>query len=228
MTRLALSAMVLLAWTIHATATMVVDRTIIRFEAGEPSRQDVLITNNGAETLYLKVEVFEVKDPGTPSERREKPTDPSAITLLATPNKMIVPSGGRKLIRLVNLGGHELERIYRVNVTPVVGELKATGMTVNVVVAYQLLVIVAPGEPVIDLDYERTGKRATFKNHGNTNALLHGGEQCPADPNSSSNCVKLEAHRIYAGNVWELELPFDTPFEYSLTIGEAHSRRRFD
>ena len=155
MTRLALSAMVLLAWMPPVIGSMVLDRTIIRFVAGEPSRQDVLITNSGAETLYLKVEVFEVKDPGTPSESREKPTDPNAVTLLATPNKMIVPAGGRKLVRLVNLGGHGLERIYRVNVTPVVGELEARGMAVNVVVAYQLLVIVSPGEPAVDLDFKR-------------------------------------------------------------------------
>jgi P pilus assembly chaperone PapD len=220
--------MVLLAWMPPVIGSMVLDRTIIRFVAGEPSRQDVLITNSDAETLYLKVEVFEVKDPGTPSERREKPTDPNAITLLATPNKMIVPPGGRKLVRLVNLGGHELERIYRVNVTPVVADLETTGMAVYVVVAYQLLVIVTPEEPAVDVDYERIGKQAIFTNRGNTNALLHSGEQCPPNPDVTGGCVQLEAHRLYAGNIWKLELPYDAPFEYSLTIGKANTRRRFD
>ena len=227
MKRLVISMMAMLIWSEPTLSNMVVDRTIIRFDSSQASRQDVQIANTGEETLYLQIEVFEVQRPGTDAEEQLRLSDPNAISLLATPNKMILPGGSRKLLRLVNLAGNsDVERIYRVNVRPVIGELEANTMAVKIIVAYQLLVIVRPNEPLADLGYEREGKRITFRNDGNTNVLLHSGEQCAADANGE--CARLKPRRLYAGNRWQVMLPYDGPLEYSVTIGEANVRQRFD
>lgn len=222
-------AMAIATCAAPAMSSMVLDRTIIRFDADGPARQDVQIANTGEETLYLQVDVLEVRNPGTEREEQVRASDPDAIRLLATPSKMILPGGSRKLMRLVNLAGNDdAERIFRVNVRPVVGELSPQGMAVKVVVAYQLLVIVPPTHPAPNLAYAREGTQITFRNEGNTNVLLHGGEQCPPASSGADTCTTLEAHRLYAGNRWQLSLPYDAPLEYSITIGDDNSRRRFD
>ena len=51
-----------------------------------------------------------------------------------------------------------------------------------------------------------------FSNPGNANYLLTDGEQC--DPANPDVCQFLEDRRVYPGNSWELELPYDGPFSY--------------
>lgn len=199
-----------------AKAGIFVDRSIVTFEEGGTSRQDVRISNDDTENpAYIQMEVLEVEAPGTKREKQVHVTDPEKATLLATPEKAIIPPEGQKLVRIVNLAPREEEeRIYRVNVTPILPPLseKEEGNIVRVVVAYQLLVIVTPETPEVNWTARRNGKRLTFTNTGNTNVLLHTGRQC-ASP-GSDDCKELATHRLYAGNSWVQDLPFDQPVEY--------------
>jgi len=144
-----------------------------------------------------------------------KVTNPQVQKLVATPNKLVIPPGGHKLVRILNLDAQaEAERIYRINVTPIVAPLAEETSQLKIVVAYQILAIVQPGEPHSRLEVTRTGKTISFTNHGNTNVLLGDGRQCaPSDP---ARCEELVSRRLYAGNHWELDLPFDAPVSYSV------------
>jgi len=198
------------------SADIFVDRAIVRLSPDAPPREDIKVINNGTEEGFVQVDVFEVRDPGTDKEERIKVTDPAAVKLIASPSKLAIPPNGQKLVRIVNLDPSSTqERIYRINVTPVLPPLQEeSGSVVRVVVAYQLLVIVDPAAPREDLDIQRSGYRLTISNNGNTNVLISDGKQC--DP-ASDHCVDIAAHRVYPGNNWDTELVFDSPVTFKLT-----------
>lgn len=215
MKRAAILGMMLLAYAQIGFAEMYVDKSIVTFEPGQPPRQDVRVSNSGSDVMYVQVETFVVKDPGTASEERVLVTNPQEGKLVASPNKLVIPPGGHKLVRILNLDPKSAEeRIYRINVTPIAPPLEEQTSQLRIVVAYQVLTIVQPAEPHTKLEVSRTGKQVTFTNQGNTNILLSDGRQCSqADPTA---CKTLDSHRIYAGSSWALELPYDAPLSYSV------------
>jgi len=202
-----------------AAGGMQLNRSIVMFEPGRPPREDVLILNQENENLYINVTIMQVQNPGSKQEERIKLTDPGQSKLIVTPNRLVIPPLGRKPIRLVNLEPSETERIYRVDITPVLPPLEEpTTSMVRIVVAYQLLVIVRPVQPREDLVAVREGQQLRFDNRGNTNVLLTEGRQCDA---SGKACIDLPTHRVYAGNRFEVSLPYTTAASYKLTTGDA-------
>lgn len=223
----------LLALAAPVQAGMVIDRAIVVFKPGDPPRQDVMVMNAGKEPLYVQVEVMEVQNPGTPQEKRVVVTDPEKIALLATPRRFMVEPEGRRSLRLVNQQPKGAqERVYRINLTPAVGKLdgdsEANAMAVKVVVGYQLLVIASPAEPQENLEVKRNGKTAVLRNTGNTNILLFNGQQCPGPQAPEGECKALPDNRLYPGNEWKVELPFDQSFDYQMTVLEKNQKRHFD
>lgn len=230
--RAALAALLALA-ALPVHAAMLVDRSIVAFKPGDPPRQDVMVMNDGKEPLYVEVEVLEVQNPGTAQEQRVVVTDPEKITLLATPRRFMVEPQGRRPLRLVNQQPRATaERVYRVNIKPAVGKLEAddesNAMAVKVVVGYQVLVLVSPAQAREALEVRRNGRTAVFRNTGNTNILLFNGQQCPAAQAPEADCRSLPDHRLYPGNEWKQELPFDQPFDYQMTVLERNQKRRFE
>ncbi|MCB1692521.1 MAG: fimbria/pilus periplasmic chaperone [Pseudomonadales bacterium] len=206
---------IVLLWSAASAADMYVDRSIVIFEAGGQPRQDVKVSNTGDDVMYVQVEVLAVDHPGTEKETRTKVSDPKALKLLATPDKLIIPPGGQKLVRIVNLqASNDAERVYRINVTPIVAPLEEESSQLRIVVAYQILTIVQPDKPESNLVVSRTGQQVTFQNTGNTNVLLSEGKQCR--PDDATQCEDLASRRLYAGNTWTLDLPFDAPISYSV------------
>ncbi|MFZ5724459.1 MAG: molecular chaperone [Pseudomonadota bacterium] len=232
MHRFTVSAALLWLLTAGSQAAMYVDRSQLTFKPGQAGRQDLTITNPDNETLYVKVEVSEILGAGTENEERRVAKAADDIRLLATPNKLVIPPGQQKTVRLVNLAGHgDSERVYRVNVTPVVGKLDVPdgqGLQVKVVVAYDLLVLVAPAKPTPSLLAERNGNSISFRNTGNTNIYLYNGQQCPAADAPATECRNVNGKRLYPGNEWITTLPFDRPVDFFLDILDTHEKRRFD
>lgn len=224
-----------------ADASLELDRNITYFDANKLPRQDILVTNPDKETLFLETEVLQVINPGTHKEERVKITDPDQVKLLVTPDKSIIPSGGRKNVRLLHLGKPPIiEEVYRVNFKPVVGKLHAKESGVKILVAYQVLVFIQPERPFIDLSGKREGNKMTFTNNGNINVLLRNGRHCPAglSPKASETqkvkqCKNLkESYRIYAGEKWTMTLPENTNpkkgfIEYGLFDGKKEIVRQF-
>lgn len=210
-------ALAMLLWMAAAVtqAEMYVDRSIVIFEPGAQPREDVEVSNTGDDVMYVQVEVIKVENPGTPDEKRVKVDNPQDLKLLATPSKLIIPAGSRKLVRIVNLQtSNERERVYRINVTPIVPPLEEEKSQLRIVVAYQILTIVEPNEPNTDLSVTRDGTTITFENNGNSNVLLSDGRQCRTE--AEEGCQELASRRLYAGNTWELSLPLDAPVRYSV------------
>jgi len=203
------------------SANMVLSEAIIHFEPGNSLRKDIEVENPGSENLYVQIEPKVVLDPGTENERREAISDPRKYGLLVTPNKLVIPPGGRKLVRLVSLQPlGEKERVYRVTFKPVIGDLESEQIGIKILVGYEVLVLMQPANPDPDLVVKRDGQIIFFSNEGNTNVLLREGKQCPKGVDSKSDeCESLQGKRLYPGNSWSVELPHNLPVDYQMSIG---------
>lgn len=216
-------------------AELVVNKSIIIYDDPTLSKEDVVVFNTDtAANLYLEVEPYRVINPGAEDQSLiaiELDDDPE---FLASPNRVIVAPQGRSIVRMLNLNfdGKE-ELVYRVNLIPVTPpvELSDNGEAdieskLEVVVAYQVLVIVLPLNARANVVASRSGNIATFGNTGNSNYLLTDGEQC--DPANPAVCQVLEDRRVYPGNDWQLSLPYDGPFSYKVKTHSGITANLYD
>ena len=207
-----------------SNADMVLNKSILYFEQGEPNQQDVEIENVGTEPLYIKVEPKMVLDPGTEKQKRQSYDDPTKAGLLVSPNKLVIKPGGRKLVRFVNLNPNPIEEhVYRVGISPVVGDLVSEQSGVKIVIGYEVLVLVHAANSKPELQHKRTGKHLEIKNIGNKNILLREGLQCLDEEINEEDCEHIPGKRLYPGNEWQVELPRDMPVKFLVNSGQKNS-----
>lgn len=210
-------------------ADMVLNKSIIYFEPGSSNREDLEIQNVGDTPLYVQITPKIVRNPGTEEQVREVFDNPKEAGLLVSPNKLIVPPKGRKLLRFVNLNKNiQEERVYRVSVTPVVGDLTAQQTGVKLLIGYEVLVLVHPVDGNFELIHQRTSNQLTISNHGNQNVLLRKGSQCAPGVEDEALCTQIAGKRLYPGNTWSTELEKDLPVTYFLSKGKEHSVQTFE
>lgn len=192
-------------------ANIAINKSIIEFLPSKSNREDIEVRNTSDEQIYVQVEIFEIINPGLPNEEKIKHSDPKKSGLIVSPQKMAIPPKGVKLVRLVRyISAGDKDRIYRVKVAPVVGELFAEQTGVKVLVGYELLVMVRPKNPAPKLEVTRQGKKLLVRNEGNTNVLMYHGKQCRTE----DDCEKLTSKRMYSGASWTLDLPIDGPVDF--------------
>ncbi|MFN3714226.1 MAG: molecular chaperone [Alcanivoracaceae bacterium] len=212
--------------SLPAQGALSIDRALLVFEPGKPARQDVNAGNSGENNLFLEVEVLEVTRPGTPEEERQAIRDPESIGFIAAPRRLMVPPGGKRPVRMMNLIGHgDTERVYRVNIRPVLPPVESSGLGVRIVVAYQVLVFVAPRQTRVELNARREGNRLLLTNRGNVNILLSNGSHCPML--GALDCDDLKGRRLYPGNEWVVELPGNGPVQFDVETGGKRNRQSF-
>ena len=104
----------------------------------------------------------------------------------------------------------ERERVYRITIKPVVGEVTGDHSGLKVLVGYDVLALVRPARPGQAVRGRREGQRLLVSNDGNMSVELMNGRQCDA----SGTCVSLPGKRLYAGATWSQELPGNGKVEY--------------
>jgi P pilus assembly chaperone PapD len=201
-------------------ANMALSNAIVHFESGEPTRQDVEISNMGSEALYVQIEPKVILNPGTEAEQRELITDPREHGLLVTPNRLVIPPGAAQVIRLVNIkAADNAERIFRITARPIAGKFEASTSGLKVLIGYEVLAIVYPKKPAPKLEVERNGRTLSIVNTGNTNVFLQEGFQCENPKAALEDCTPLPGKRMYPGMKWVTELPHDLPVRYYQSVG---------
>ena len=216
----------LLLGSSSSMASIAVNKSLMYFDAGKSNKQDVIVYNAGEKAAYVKTEVFEVFNPGTSEEKRNKATDLSHLKLLISPNKMMIPPKSRSNIRFSYLGNHEKERIFRVNIIPVVGNIKSEKkMAVKLLVAYQILITIKPNNAQANITHTRQGSRLILNNSGNSNVLLYNAKLCSSETMLSQNCKKINvSKRLYAGNQWEVDMADGQFIEFEMSNGSQYNR----
>lgn len=216
-------------------AEMTLSKSIVEVGDGGSNRDDVVVFNSGDETLYVSVTPMQVLDPGTDEEVREAITDPEAAGLLVTPNRLIVPPGGRKAVRMVVLEPGDEEQIFRINFTPIAPPLEleeGQGAAIQVIVAYQVLLMSRPADASQVVEASRENQQLSLINRGNSNVLLTDGIQCPTEAQleTREGCATLPSKRLYAGNLWVTDLPLDgadSAIEFTVSGVDGNSKQRF-
>jgi P pilus assembly chaperone PapD len=208
-----------------AHAQMALNKVVIDFPGDKVPRDDIKIQNTGDETLFVLVEPFQIINPGMETQKREKIRDPGKAGLLVTPNRFVLQAKQTKVMRLVVLRPAEKkDRVYRLTVRPVVGDVKAEQTAVKIVIGYDVLVVVRPPGSKGNLQAKREGKKITFTNPGETSVLLSNGKNCDAN---GKDCVDLPPKRMYVGTEWTTELKHDTPAFYYVSVRDKIQQREF-
>ncbi len=227
--RLCLFSVVLLFGLLPATtmAQMVLNDSIIHFSGSGGNRSDIEVFNSGKMPLYLHIKPYQIINPGTPEQQKVEIKNPKESGLLVSPQKMVVPPGGRKLVRFVNMNKDRgNEKIFRVLFEPVTGAVKSTQTGLKLLIGYEVLVLMQPSNPTPNLVAERNGKTLLLMNKGNTNIYLRDVKQCPSNPSDgNSACQPIQDKRLYPGNKWQLSLTEDWPVYLEMGVGEKRISR---
>ena len=208
-----------------APAELVVSQLIVDFKPGAPKTADIEIFNNGDERSYAVVEPRELLNPGTPGEERIATPDPLKLGLLASPARFSLEPKQRRTLRIAGIGAPGArERVYRVTVKPVTGEVAGSESGLKLLVGYDLLVLVRPAAIRTSIRPERKGSQLIITNEGNASVELAEGKQCDA---GGKACRELPAKRLYAGASWAQELPSPAGGEYRVRSADGWSTLKF-
>ena len=208
-----------------ANANLVLSELIVDLQSSTHAREDVEVKNDGPDRLYVAVEPALIANPGTPAQARTANPDPEQLGLLATPARFILEPGQRRLLRIAAIGpAPAVERVYRVTVKPVAGPINSTSNGLKILVGYDMLVLVRPATPRVEVDGTRNGRSLILKNSGNTSVELLDGKQC--DP-AGKQCANLPAKRLYAGAQWSETLTSDGPVQYLVKSTLGEERKHF-
>ena len=216
-------------FSVSVHANISVNQTVVTFEPGGSSRQDIDVLNHSDKPVFLQIESFEIVNPGAPGQRRIKVENPRKSGLLVSPKRTALAGGARQLIRFVNLVPSNRmlrDKVFRVTVTPIADPRDNKAAAVKVIVAYEVLVILRPKEARADLVSTRKGEWFEFSNNGNSNVLLKRGKQCENRADNAS-CVELPGKRLYAGNTWRVKAPLKTPIVYEYAVGADNFEKSF-
>jgi P pilus assembly chaperone PapD len=219
------AALLALLLTAPAEAELLVSQLIVDFNPGGPRTADIEILNNGEERSYVLVEPSELINAGTASEKRVTTPDPAGLGLLASPARFILEPRQRRTLRIAAIGAPSArERVYRVTVKPVSGEVEGSESGLKLLVGYDLLVLVRPPAAHHSIRSERQGSELILTNEGNASVELAEGRQCDPD---GGNCQVLPARRLYAGASWKQSLPRPAGGEYRVRTQNGWSNLKF-
>lgn len=208
-----------------AHAELVLSDLVVELVPGKESRQDIELWNDSDERSYVEISPAEIVNAGQPSETRRQLPDPEQLGLLVSPNRMILEPGQHKVIRIAAIApAVDRERIYRVTVKPVVGDISDGQSGLKLLVGYDVLAMVRPANPAPRIVGSRTGSMLVLRNEGNASAELLNGKQCETPGKA---CADLPGKRLYAGAEWRLPLERSGTIEYSIKLGEKLSVVRF-
>lgn len=208
-----------------AHAELVLSQVVVDLAPGKPAREDIEVFNSGEERMYVSVQPFAIVHPGMPDQQREPAVDPDQSGILVTPQKLVLEPGERRLIRIAATQPRpQTDRVYRVTIKPVAGDVSASSSALKVFVGYDTLVIYRPEVIAGAVDGQRAAGELVLTNRSNTAQELFEGKQCDA---AGANCQELVARRLYPGGTLSQALPYDTPVTYQVGIGDKVSSVTF-
>lgn len=207
-----------------AQADLKLSQLIVELQQGTTARDDIELWNDSPERAFIAVEPREILAPGTAAQYDRRDPDPQKLGLLVSPARLILEPGQRRLLRVAALvPAGQGERVFRVTVKPVAGELKSSASGIKVLVGYDVLVLVRPVSSSVAVSARREGSKLMLRNDGNASVELVDGQQC----NAQKLCSSLGGKRLYAGATWVLDLLPGRSAEFILKSPGREERRVF-
>ena len=210
--------------TSPAAAELSLSQLVVEL-APDAKAGDVEIFNDSAERMFVVADPREILDPGLPTQHSRVSPDPAVLGLLVSPRRMILEPGQRRTLRVAKLKADDVtERIYRVTVKPVVGDVSASDSGLKLLVGYDLLVIARPGSAKPDLKVRRTEQEVVISNQGNASVELTQGKRCST---VRSICEPLPPKRLYAGATWQIPITPTDSGSYKVRTSQGWSELKF-
>lgn len=207
-----------------ASAELTVSQLIVELPP-TATTADIEIANDSSERSYVSVEPREIISPGLANERPFVSPDPAALGLIASPARMVLEPRQRRTIRVAAISSEPArERVYRVTVKPVAGDVTSDESGLKLLVGYDLLVLVRPAKPVVAVAAKRDQHEVTLTNNGNASVELSDGKQCDK---SSASCQPLPSKRLYAGASWTQAISAGAAGEYRVRSADGWSTLKF-
>lgn len=208
-----------------ARADLSVSQLIVDLKPGETRAADIEIHNDSDIRSFVSVDPREIIDAGQAKEKPFFSPDPEKLGLLVSPRRLVIEPHQRRRLRIAAIGSASIhERIYRVTVKPVTGEVTGSETGLKLLVGYDLLVLVRPFASSAQFEIKRTGSILIINNRGNESLELADGKQCESN---GGKCQSLPSKRLYAGASWQQSLPLSTPGEYRIRSADKWSTVRF-
>lgn len=208
-----------------ASAELAISQLIVELKPNASRAADIEIYNDSDERNFVSIEPREIIDAGLATEKPLLSPNPEKLGLLASPTRLVIEPRQRRRLRIAAIGPlPSRERVYRVTVKPVAGNVTGSESGLKLLVGYDLLVLARPETNKKNLEVSRTGSVLTFVNRGNASVELASGKQCEAN---GSNCRELPGKRLYAGASWRQSLPLSTAGEYRVRSGDVWSVVKF-
>ena len=208
-----------------ASAELAVSQLIVELKQGASRAADIEIYNDSKDRMFVSVEPREIIDAGLDRERPRLSPDPEQLGLLVSPRRLVIEPHQRRRLRIAVIGPvPPRERVYRVTVKPVSGEVTGSETGLKMLIGYDLLVLVRPPATGPRLDVVRTGDVLTITNHGDASVELAEGKQCKGD---DQDCQLLPSKRLYSGASWRQLLPIRADGEYRVRSADGWSTLKF-
>lgn len=206
-------------------AELVLDQVIVDIEADQRPRSDIEVSNSGTETMYIVVEPYEILNPGLENEKRVQLENPALSRVFVSPRKVILQPGERSLIRIVGLGDRpQQDRVFRLTIRPVVGDLNSEEDAIKVLVGYDALVLLRADKELGEVVGIRTGQKLVLENRSNSAREFFDGTQCDSTGNE---CQPLPSKRLYPKQSFVVNLPYDTEAKYQTAVGGKIDTRSY-
>jgi fimbrial chaperone protein len=187
---------------------------ILTYQDGGKTRQDITLKNSGDRPQYLEITAYRIVTPGQFPEDLTTDPNPKKVGLLVAPRRIALKPGEQKLIRVIRLDNAINEdEAWRVHIKPAKVDIDAKTSGAMLQIGYKALVFARPENAQAKLVGRRKGTVLTVKNTGNSNAVLHEGEQCDA---AGKACKKITGKRLWPGQEWETTLPYDTEVTFKI------------
>lgn len=208
-----------------ASADLAVSQLVVELKPGEGRAADIEIYNDSEERSFVSVEPREIVDAGRDQERPRLSPDPEQLGLLVSPRRLVIEPRQRRRLRIAVIGPIPTqERVYRVTVKPVSGEVTGTETGLKLLVGYDLLVLVRPPAGRPRLDIVRGDNALIITNQGNSSVELAEGKQCNE---KGQDCQRLPSRRLYSGASWRQQLPTRGSGEYRVRTADGWSTLKF-
>jgi P pilus assembly chaperone PapD len=206
-------------------AELAVSQLIIELAPVGSRTADIEIYNDSDERSYVSVEPREIINAGLSIEKSFLTPDPEKLGLLVSPTRLVMEPRQRRRLRIATIGPvHDRERVYRVTVKPVAGEINGPESGLKLLVGYDLLVLVRPLNSKPGIQIRRSGSLLTIVNRSNASVELAEGTQCGP---RADQCRQLPSKRLYPGASWQQPLPLLTAGQYRIRTTGGWSTIKF-
>lgn len=207
-----------------ASAELAISQLIVELTK-QARTADIEIFNDSPERAFVTIDPRRILNPGTGEQQPWVSGDPEKLGLIVSPRRLILEPGQHRRLRIAAVGPDSpVERIYRVTVKPVAGEVSGSDSGLKMLVGYDLLVLVRPAAGGPDVRVSRNGDSLTLTNRGTVSAELVEGQQCKSDGEA---CVSLPGKRLYAGASWTQAVPSSAKGRYRIHSTNGWSTLEF-